>query len=97
MNRRKFIGGISVVGSAALTAVASPNEARSVKYGVKGFTCVTCAVGLEVMLRRQKGVTRADASYPDENVVIAFDRALTSPSALKGFIAQCGFSVVDAE
>ena len=68
-------------------------ENQSVSYKVTGFTCVTCAVGLEVMLRQQKGVVRASASYPEKKVAIGFDNGLTSEKALKGFIAECGFTV----
>ena len=39
---------------ANLARPAEAKENRSVTYRVKGFTCVTCAVGLEVMLRQQK-------------------------------------------
>jgi len=54
---------------------------------------VTCAVGLEVMLRGLKGVTRANASYPEARVVIGFDSNLTTEKALKDFVASCGFLV----
>ena len=74
-------------------AKPGPAETRCVSYKVKGFTCVTCATGLEVMLREQKGVARAQASYPEANVVVGFDEKLTSESALRDFIAGCGFSV----
>ena len=77
---------------ASLAGPAEAKENRSVTYGVKGFTCVTCAVGLEVMLRQQKGVTRANASYRENKVVIGFAN-LTTEKALKDFIAGCGFSV----
>ena len=60
---------------------------------VKGFTCITCAVGLEVMLRGLKGVTWAKASYPEANVAIGFDANLTSEKTLRDFIAKCDFSV----
>jgi hypothetical protein len=49
---------VSIAGAAAAT------ENRTVVYKVNGFTCIACAVGLEVMLRGLKGVTRANASYP---------------------------------
>jgi len=94
MDRRNFICGVGVVGAAGLTAAdAAARETTSVAYKVKGFTCITCAVGLEVMLRQQKGVTRAKASYPQNSVVIGFDGKLTSEKTLKEFIAGCGFSV----
>ncbi len=65
---------------------------RRASFQVRGFTCITCAVGLEVMLRGVRGVTEASASYAENRVVIAFDEQLTSEDALKQFIAACGFS-----
>jgi anaerobic selenocysteine-containing dehydrogenase len=68
MDRRNFICKVGGVGAASLSAAAAApkqKEDRSVVYKVNGFTCVTCAVGLEVMLRGTPGVTRANASYPE--------------------------------
>lgn len=104
MNRRRFLGramgtavgfGLAGAGSLAIHKLAKtgPAENRSVSYKVKGFTCVTCATGLEVMLMRQPGVVRAHASYPDTTVVIGFDQNVVSETALREFIAGCGFSV----
>lgn len=89
--------GLGLAGAGALAinklAPTGPRENQSVTYKVKGFTCVTCATGLEVMLMQQPGVARARASYPDATVVIGFDKNLISETALKEFIASCGFSV----
>ena len=55
---------------------------------VKGFTCPTCAVGLDTMLGRQKGVIHSISSYPDAMTVIEFH-----PQLSEGRIAQsvyCG-------
>jgi copper chaperone CopZ len=72
---------------------ASARETRSVNYQVKGFSCITCAAGLEVILRQQKGVVRASATYPEARVTIGFDETLTSEDKLKDFIASSGFTV----
>ena len=94
MDRRNFICRVTVGSAAGLSlAEAAPRENRSVTYKVKGFTCITCAVGLEVMLRGLKGVTRANASYPEAKVAIGFDSSLTTEKTLKEFIAACGFLV----
>jgi anaerobic selenocysteine-containing dehydrogenase len=109
LDRRDFFARVSAVGAAGLklSSGATPKSAqaagfvvravekttRTVTYRVKGFTCITCSVGLEVMLRGLNGVTRANASYPANNVVIAFDEHVTSEKTLKEFITACGFSV----
>ena len=85
--------GISGVRAGFPMVDSSAREGRTVASGVKGFSCETCATGLEVMLRRQKGVVRASASYADARVVIGFDENLTSEDTLKEFIASCGFTV----
>ena len=69
------------------------DETSRVTYRVKGFTCIACAVGLEVLLQRIQGVSRAEASYPENNVVIGFDDRVVSERALKGYISVWGFSV----
>ncbi|HKE32197.1 MAG TPA: heavy metal-associated domain-containing protein [Candidatus Angelobacter sp.] len=105
MNRRRFLRrvmtgvagttmGIGVAKAGLHLGEASAQETRRVVCEVKGFSCITCATGLEVMLRQEKGVTQASASYPDGKVVIGFDENLISEDKLKEFIVRCGFSVV---
>jgi copper chaperone CopZ len=59
---------------------------------VKGFTCITCAVGLETLLRQQKGVVWAKASYPDASVAIKYQPSTITEDQLKTFIADMGFT-----
>jgi len=103
MDRRKFLyrvmagvagttTAIAVTEASSSTGATAAGETQCVAYQVKGFSCVTCAVGLETMLLQHRGVTRAHASYSDARVVIGFDRNLTSDKELRKFIADCGFS-----
>jgi len=94
MDRRNIICGVGAIGRAGLTtAEPAARETTSFTSIVKGLTCITGGVGLEVMLRQQEGVTRAKASYPQNSVAIGFDAKLTSENVLQKFIAGCGFSV----
>lgn len=86
MNRRNFICQVTATGA------DTARENRSVVYKIEGFTCVTCAVGLETMLRGLSGVTRAKAGYPERKVEIGFDGNLIAEKSLKDFIAARGFS-----
>ncbi|MEQ1948897.1 MAG: twin-arginine translocation signal domain-containing protein [Bryobacteraceae bacterium] len=96
MDRRNFLRGVTAattVAASGATAIGAPKETRSLSYRIKGFTCITCAVGLEVMLKGLNGVTRASASYPGNTVSIGFDEHVTTEKTIQDFIAVCGFSV----
>ena len=93
MDRRGFLCRLTVAGAAGAAVTVALGSSTRVTYQVRGFTCVTCAVGLEVMLRDVHGVTEVSASYPNNAVTIAFDEKVTSADALKQFISDCGFSV----
>ena len=65
MVRRDFIHR-TLAGAASLTPLgaAQTGKNQTLVYRVAGFTCITCAVGLETLLGRQKGVARVEASIP---------------------------------
>ena len=88
MVRRDFIHGVGF-------AVGSARGAKStVEFQVRGFTCVTCAVGLEVVLKGLKGVADAKAAYPEGRVTVGFDPALVSAERIREFIDRAtGFKV----
>jgi copper chaperone len=96
--RRHFLQRIALAGAGGLAASGTieASENKTVTYRVQGFTCVTCAVGLETMLQREKGIASAKASYPKATVIIQFDPKLVTESLLKGFIAEMGFHVEEA-
>jgi len=99
MFRRSFIQRVtSVVGAGGLVAVkAEPAVAhKTITYSVKGFSCAACALGLEVMLRQQRGVVTAKASYPSGIVVVGFDPALISDGSIQEVIKSGGFRVEEA-
>lgn len=93
MDRRNFIRNVAAtVPAASLTLeAATSKETASVKFSVEGYTCITCAVGLETLLKLEKGVVRASASYPGKSAEVGYDSHLTSEKALVDFIGQCGF------
>jgi Cu+-exporting ATPase len=100
MDRRNFLRHVTTAtaaGSAGLGIAAAsasqPKETRSVKWKVNGYTCITCAAGLEVMLKGMQGVTRVAASWPERNVIVGFDEHLISEKTLKDFIQVCGFTL----
>ncbi len=95
MVRRRFMQRITLAGAGGLAAIGVSNArgGRTVTYTVKGFSCITCAVGLETMLRQQKGILRAQAIYPDGKTIIEFDPSLINESRIREFITEKGFTV----
>jgi len=94
MLRRRFIQLMTVAGASGLATLNTleAGEAKTVAYSVKGFTCITCAVGLETLLRQEKGVLSAKASYPDASVTIRYQPATITEDQLKKYIANMGFT-----
>jgi copper chaperone CopZ len=92
MFRRKFV---QLIGAGSLTGIPTLGAigTHTLKYRVKGFSCVTCAVGLDAMLQKQKGVASSQSSYPDGLVVVKFDPKEITDASLRTFIADMGFTV----
>ena len=93
MFRRNFIQRLTLAGAGSFAALG-PVEARgtrTVTYRVSGFTCVTCAIGLDTVLGKQEGVVHVKSSYPDAKTVIDYDPGLVTENALEAAIAEMGF------
>ena len=100
MHRRSFIRTLAATGAGVALLKAGASEARStgnasVQWTVKGFTCVTCAVGLQTILERQPGIAWAKAEYPSGKVEIGFDSKTVAPAKIKQLIEQAGFRVTE--
>jgi Cu+-exporting ATPase len=93
MIRRKFLGLITLAGVSSLATLkaATALERKTVAYKISGFTCITCAVGLETLLHREKGIIHAKASYPDAIATVIYDpRSISEPSIVEA-IESMGF------
>lgn len=91
MVRRQFIQGIACgVGAAGASAAAH----KTVTYRIEGFSCVTCAVGLDSMLKDQKGIVRSKSSYPSRTSVIQYNPDLINEEQIKAFIRELGFKAL---
>jgi len=73
-----------------------PLENASVAWTVSGFSCITCAVGLETLLKAQKGILAVKAHYPSGRVEIAFDPNAIALSKIRGLVDELGFRIEDA-
>jgi Cu+-exporting ATPase len=82
----------SVGGLAPLEGLAA-GASKTVTYMVKGFSCITCATGLDTMLNRQKGINSSKSAYPEGKVTVGFDPRQTNEQAIVTFINSLGFKV----
>lgn len=95
MFRRQFVQLMTLLGAGQLAKAKSGASTRTLNYLVKGFSCVTCAVGLDTTLQRERGVIWSHSEYPSGKVAIKFDPNEVSEGAIRASIAEMGFTVVE--
>jgi copper chaperone CopZ len=95
MIRRRFLqlATMASAGGLAPLEVMAAGATRTVTYFVQGFSCITCATGLDTMLSRQKGVTSSKSTYPEGKVTVGFHPNQTTEQAIVAFITDLGFTV----
>ena len=94
MFRRRFFKLVTTGALAPLEAMAA-GASKIVTYRVSGFSCITCATGLDAMLRQQKGITSSASTYPQGIATIGFDPEQITEKAITAYIASLGFIVED--
>ena len=95
MFRRKFLQlatftGVSTLGT--LKSLAS-GAVHTVTYRVKGFSCITCATGLDTLLGRQHGILSSKSTYPEGVVTVTFNPEQMTERRIEAFIRELGFTV----
>ena len=95
MFRRRFLqlATLASVGGLAPLEAAAVGAGRTEVFHVKGFSCITCATGLDTMLNRQKGINSSKSTYPEGKVTVGFDPRQTNEQAIVTFINSLGFKV----
>ena len=92
MFRRRFLQLMTFAGAGTLAKTSEAAQEKTVTYHIKGFSCVTCAVGLDVMLRRNKGVLRSKSTYPEAITTIDFDPSQITTTTIQSLISEMGFT-----
>jgi copper chaperone CopZ len=95
MIRRQFIQLVTLSSAGALAPLdamgAGPRTTLVLE--VKGFTCITCAVGLDTLLGKEKGIVSSHSTYPEGKVTVVYDPKLRTVDSIRKFIAGMGFKV----
>ena len=92
MIRRRFLG-LTLAGLGGVVAMEGMDlaEQKTVTFRISGFTCITCAVGLETLLQKERGVIRVTASYPESIATVTYHPKLATEQSLVRFIESAGF------
>jgi copper chaperone CopZ len=95
MFRRKFLQWMTLATAGGLAPLQSMAATAGdvVAFHVKGFSCLTCATGLDTMLSQQKGIRSSKSTYPEGRVVVSFDPDKITQAAIVAFISNLGFNV----
>ena len=99
MIRREFMQLLALTGVGALHPLESAAASRARAtwiFAVKGFTCITCAVGLDTLLGKERGIISSRSTYPDGVVTVVLNPEETSEASVRTFIAQMGFTVANS-
>ena len=83
---------ISILAVVSMHAVPSVWAAqKSVTINVPGMTCPTCPVTLKKSLLKEQGVSGVTVRYEKKQLVVSYDDAETTPTAMTRAIAAVGF------
>jgi copper chaperone CopZ len=99
MFRRQFMQFMATISASSVATIAAADAEglKTVSFSVKGFSCVTCAVGLDTTLGKLKGVISSKSTYPEGIARIQFDPRETTENALKAAIEEIGFTVAEGK
>jgi copper chaperone CopZ len=94
MFRRRFLQLITLASANGLASMESlaAEPTRTATYRVKGFSCITCATGLDTMLTRQKGIKSSKSIYPAGVVTVCFNPDQITEERIVAFTAELGFT-----
>ncbi len=94
MFRRRFLQMITIASVGSLTPLEAvlAETGQTVTYLVKGFSCITCATGLDTMLGQQRGILSSKSTYPEGKVTVRFNPGQTTAQAIVSFITELGFT-----
>jgi copper chaperone CopZ len=103
MIRRRFLQLVALSGASALApleAIAGSSAGtganamgKTAIFQIKGFSCATCAVGLDTMFFRTKGILSSHSTYPEGKVTVSFDPESINEAAVRAVITDAGFTI----
>jgi copper chaperone CopZ len=93
MLRRRFLQLIASASSVAALPGLASESAKTATYHVKGFSCPTCATGLDTMLGQQRGIVSSKSTYPEGLVKVSYRPEKITEEWIVAFITDMGFQI----
>jgi len=66
---------------------------KKITLDIAGMRCGACAVGIELMLAKKKGIKTAKVSLNDRTAVIEYDPAIVASSDISKVVSDLGYIV----
>ncbi|MEK7630872.1 MAG: heavy metal translocating P-type ATPase [Patescibacteria group bacterium] len=63
-------------------------------YRVQGMHCANCQVLINKILSAQKGVTKANANYSSERLIVEYDPTTITLEAIRGLLKKLGYGLI---
>jgi copper chaperone CopZ len=64
---------------------------NKVTLDIGGMRCGSCAIGIELMLSRKKGIKNAKVSLNDRTAVVEYDPAIVALSDITKEVSDLGY------
>ena len=86
---RTWVVLVATLAMLALPAFAA--EQQTLVLDIKGMHCSGCASGIEAMLKRVDGVTKADVSFEDAQARVEYDPGTTTAQKIIETVEKMGY------
>lgn len=70
---------------------------KTIKIGVDGMHCASCAAAVEDALKKATGVNDASVNLTTEQATVVFDERTISPDGIKHVVSESGYIPVDIQ
>lgn len=75
--------------------VVNESDVNTVNFDVQGMTCASCEEHVKYAVNKLEGIINVDASFENENAVVAFDISKTTIEDIEKAINSTGYKVIN--
>jgi len=70
---------------------------KKIILNISGMSCASCAVNIEIGLKKKPGVIKADVNFAMEKLALEYDEAKISLEEIKKEVSKIGYRLVEPE